>query len=62
MIVCCRRSRHDENPLEKQNGYVDTALKPQLKKIHLDETNLTTTEDTNITEEEEGKQREVNYS
>merc|ERR1719450_227881 len=32
-----KRSLYDENPIEKQNGYVDTALKPQLKKIHLEE-------------------------
>merc|ERR1719427_418116 len=45
-----KRSRHDENPLDKQNGYVDTALKPQLKKIHLEEENPT---DELITEEED---------
>jgi len=34
-----KRSRGaEETPVEQQNGYVDTALKPQLKKIHLEET------------------------
>lgn len=32
-----RRSFHDENPVERQNGYVDTELKPQMKKVHLEE-------------------------
>jgi len=47
-----KRSRHDENPLDKQNGYVDTALKPQLKKIHLEEENPTVESEELITEEE----------
>jgi len=44
-----KRSLYDENPIEKQNGYVDTALKPQLKKIHLEENPV---EEVKITEEE----------
>jgi len=45
-----KRSLYDENPVEKQNGYVDTALKPQLKKIHLEENPV---DDIKITEEED---------
>jgi len=51
-----KRSRYDENPLDKQNGYVDTALKPQLKKIHLEESD-STTEDI-ITEDDQHEQKE----
>jgi len=51
-----KRSRYDENPLDKQNGYVDTALKPQLKKIHLEESDTTT--DEIITEEDDDEQKE----